>query len=373
MMHLVYLANVPWDSFSQRPHMFVRWMHQRHKARVLWIDPYPSRFPQWSDTQRLRITQPTQSAQSEEWLTVLKPLAIPFEPLPASSYFNRLLWISIQSRIKDFLAHPDRLIVVAKVSELALLVLQKNSETASLYDAMDDAPAFFEGRSQLAAERRETRIADVVSRIWVSSEQLQRKFATHANKTKLVLNACQAELLPPFSTKRNPYISSAAKPVLGYVGTLAAWFDWPWVISLARENPHACIRLIGPVFTKLPHSLPENIELLPACSHQDALEAMQKFDVGLIPFLVNQLTESVDPIKYYEYRALGLPVISPRFGQMRAREGDTHVFFTDTEISSSDLVQRALAHKVSAEDVQTFRTTNDWSTRFESAELSLPK
>ncbi len=46
---------------------------------------------------------------------------------------------------------------------------------------------------------------------------------------------------------------------------------------------------------------------------------MAEFDVGLIPFKQNALTAAVDPIKYYEYRALALPVISTDFGEMHER------------------------------------------------------
>lgn len=44
-MQLVYLSPLPWDSFSQRPHQFVEWFHNKHGGEVLWIDPYPTRLP----------------------------------------------------------------------------------------------------------------------------------------------------------------------------------------------------------------------------------------------------------------------------------------------------------------------------------------
>ena len=46
---------------------------------------------------------------------------------------------------------------------------------------------------------------------------------------------------------------------------------------------------------------------------------------GIIPFKVNRLTAAVDPIKYYEYRAAGLPVISTEFGEMRQRRADPRI------------------------------------------------
>ena len=56
---------------------------------------------------------------------------------------------------------------------------------------------------------------------------------------------------------------------------------------------------------------------------------MQGFSAGLIPFIKNELTASVDPIIYYEYFVLGLPVLSTRFGEMALREGSPGVFLVD--------------------------------------------
>ena len=40
-----------------------------------------------------------------------------------------------------------------------------------------------------------------------------------------------------------------------------------------------------------------------------------QFNVGLIPFRLNQLTRGVNPNKLYEYLAAGIPVVSTRFSE----------------------------------------------------------
>ena len=91
---------------------------------------------------------------------------------------------------------------------------------------------------------------------------------------------------------------------------------------------------------------------------------MQLFAVGLIPFKKNDLTHSVDPIKYYEYRAFGLPVIATAFGEMALRDGATGVFLSEGVEDIARLVDAALEHKTSVEVVQQFRTANTWTSRF---------
>src|SRR6185295_2677914 len=105
----------------------------------------------------------------------------------------------------------------------------------------------------------------------------------------------------------------------GYVGCVASWFDWPLVIRLARTLRDGAVHVVGPRYVSPPRPLPSNVKLFPACSHADAVDHIRRFSVGLIPFKRNRLTAAVDPIKYYGYRAMGLPVLTTSFGEMAER------------------------------------------------------
>jgi hypothetical protein len=109
--------------------------------------------------------------------------------------------------------------------------------------------------------------------------------------------------------------------------------------------------------------------MLPACKHEDAIGAMQDFTVGLIPFELSVLTESVDPIKYYEYRALGLPVLTTEFGEMRYRRGEPGVYFMDKDADLSRIVSEAEQFNCDSAAIQEFRNENSWSSRFDPSGL----
>jgi len=53
-----------------------------------------------------------------------------------------------------------------------------------------------------------------------------------------------------------------------------------------------------------------NMHFLGRRPYADLPAYCKAFDVGLIPFKVNRLTEAVNPIKLREYLAAGLPVVS---------------------------------------------------------------
>jgi hypothetical protein len=362
-MRLVYLSPVPWASFAQRSHKFVEWFHAKAGGEVLWIDPYPTRLPVLSDLRRTSTRASGAKVKIPDWLTVMRPSALPIEPIAGSGFLNRLLWRDVLVAVDEFVARGDCQIGVGKPSELALQVLGRTPDKFSFSDAMDNFPAFYEGLSRKAMGRREREVATRVAKILVSSSALQDRFAVYCDKVVVVRNACAVDTFP--SVDLLPKVKRA--PVFGYVGTIGHWFDWPLVCALAEVNPSLCIRLIGPTYTLPPGPVPHNIELFPPCDHAAAIRAMQEFSVGLIPFKRTDLTASVDPIKYYEYRALGLPVLSTRFGEMALRDGQAGVFLMNGRSDLATQVKTSRAYECERHEILQFRNANSWEVRFDAS------
>ncbi len=339
---------------------------------MLWIEPYPTRFPQLSDIRRLQSTPQEQAAliETPSWLQIQKSRGLPIEPLPGSWMINRPLWSPVFQSVQDFVAQDGATqLVVGKPSLLALGVLKQFSQCPSIYDAMDDFPAFYEGISRFAFARRERLVAKQANVIWASSSELEARWSAHHSNVRLVLNGLDLTAMPSPSTPKN--LGNSRPKVFGYVGTIASWFDWEWVIELADKRPRDEVRLIGPVYESANGSLPANIRMLPARDHAAALSAMQDFDVALIPFKRNQLTSSVDPIKYYEYRALALPILSTDFGEMSCRANESGVFISHSIDDVTLLSEQALAYAGNNEfDASAFALANTWERRFDAAHQS---
>jgi len=361
-MQLIYLSPVPWTSFAQRPHKFVDWFHARTSGEVVWVDPYPTRFPVLSDFRRLGTCKYWRDDTRPSWLKVLRPAALPIEPLPASGLVNGVIWRSLLNDINAFARRDSTVLVIGKPSVLAATLIRQLDEATSVYDAMDDFPSFYSGFSRLAMRQRKRELIAQVDHVLVSSTALKRRWCDVRPDVRLVHNGLDPSVLP---TSRIETIRE--RKILGYVGTIAPWFDWEWVLALAKSRPTDLVRLIGPMFTPPPQGLPENIEILPPRTHPDAIRSMQDFDVGLIPFKNTDLTVSVDPIKYYEYRALGLPIISTEFGEMELRGEEEGVFLSRNMQEIHPLVGEALRYRASVDSIKQFVAANTWETRFAAA------
>lgn len=365
-MKLIYLSPVRWESFSQRPHELVTYFHARTGGKVLWMDPYPTRLPSLGDAffngQKMR----QESGSRPDWLEIVKPRALPIEPLPFSGAVNSILWAEMLSSIDDF-ADDSTLLGIGKPSILACRLLSQRRFNWTFYDAMDDFPAFYRGLSRLSMARRVKAAVNGVSTILTSSSILRERLGREVKDVRLVLNACAAQRLPeiPLARARDSY----ERIVIGYVGTIARWFDWELLSRLARANAQARFRLIGPVHVRIPKTLPENVSIEPMLPHEDALRVMLQFDIGLIPFKLTSLTSSVDPIKYYEYRALGLPVISSAFGEMACRGVDDGVYLIGNGSDMKEVVRQALTYETSPDAIDKFRKDNSWEARFDQARL----
>jgi len=104
-------------------------------------------------------------------------------------------------------------------------------------------------------------------------------------------------------------------PVIGYHGALSYWFDFDLVHDLALMRPGWRFVLVGPV---LPAARGEviriaaldNVHLLGEKPSDNIPAYVQRFDVGLIPFRIDTMTEAVSPLKLFEYLAVPVPVVS---------------------------------------------------------------
>jgi hypothetical protein len=361
---LLYFAPVPWDSYEQRPHFVVRYFLSRPQRQVIWMDPYPVRLPALADVRRLAARAPL-VVPRPRGLSVRPVRSLPIEPLPGGAWANRaLFWKRDLGDAMGLAGSPDLVVGVGRPSALALWAVQTLAPASSFYDAMDDFPEFYDGLAKQSIAAIERDLARAVRRVFVTSTALAAKFARMGSATTTVPNGFEMRTLPARSTP-------PGRPVLGYVGTLASWFDWQAVARIAEARPQADVRVIGPQFGGEPPALPANVVRRPACSQHDAVAEMATFSAGLIPFKLSALTAGVDPVKYYAYRGLGLPVVSTAFGEMTPRAHEPGTFLFDAG-SPAD-VDRALAHAehYRASDVETaaFRAAHDWGARFAQAAL----
>ena len=329
LKRLIYLAPGPLESPSQRPHHFVEWARARWGCEVWWVEPYPVRLPRTSDLNRLRQRyHASRNAgnrflgprwHNAPWLHVLSLNGIPIEPLPGGRALLRALHTPARQQLLELLKQPDTWLAVGRPSGLALDLCKALQGQRVLYDVMDDMPQFSRGLSQRWMQSAHSAMLAQAGAVWGSAAQLVKSMHGQTRAAPaLVRNGTVLPALPLASgaTGAGTALHASAPLVLGYVGTVASWFDWKALARLAEALPGARMEIYGPLETRPPTDLPPQVRLLAPVPHAHVFGLMRHWHAGLIPFVRNTLTASVDPVKYYEYRACGLPVLTTLFGEM---------------------------------------------------------
>jgi glycosyltransferase involved in cell wall biosynthesis len=119
-------------------------------------------------------------------------------------------------------------------------------------------------------------------------------------------------------------ILAQKKPVVGYHGALAGWFDYDLFQEVALQRQDLNFVLIGP---EMGSSLQDsellklkNMFWLGQKTYPELPAYVSNFDIAVIPFKLNEITHATSPIKLYEYLAAGKPVvITPMQESMRLK------------------------------------------------------
>lgn len=374
---LLYFSPVRLDSLVQRPHHFVRWAADQWVDEVIWVDPLPSRLPRLSDWRRFGAASESglgPNWQHAEWIRRIRPRAWPLEPLRLGRLLNRRRLAGAYEEIRQAIQDPQAQtwVVVGRASSLALRSARLAPRARLVADLMDDMPEFFDGGARDLLRRQQTALLRLSSTILVSAQGLAERArqslqagAAQCPKIVLVPNATDH----PARQSRRPPLDGRPL-VFGYIGTLSGWFDWAWIVRLAQALPSHQIRLIGPLYQPPPR-LPPNVDVRSPVRGEEVVASIDEFDVGLIPFHLSPLTRGVDPLKFYEYRAAGLPVLTTRFGSMAERSAiDGCWFFEDLAASEEGLESiPGLVHSWSAASEQSVVVpgTNRWQDRWRLA------
>jgi glycosyltransferase involved in cell wall biosynthesis len=110
-------------------------------------------------------------------------------------------------------------------------------------------------------------------------------------------------------------IERSGRPRLGYIGQIGDRVDFDLLRVIAESQPGWSILMIGPVWSNRVRQAEDlarlpNVHFLGRRPYAALPGIIRQLDVCLIPHTVDALTDSMDPIKLYDYLALGKPIVA---------------------------------------------------------------
>lgn len=333
---IVFVSLEAWDDIWRRNQFFCRELARRG-WRILFVEPAAD----WSAGLRRRDW--TQFARRVDWspnglpsLRVTRPVKVMPKSSPRGQRVNHtILRRHIASRTRALrMSRP-----VLWVNDHSAWRLAESLDASRvLYDVtddwtqMNDLPEYRE----LVAEQ-DRRLCELADHVVVCSPhllELKRPLARHVSLVPNAVDAAAYGKVSDIST-RHPRTTHWRGPVLGYTGTLHAdRLDLDLLRRVAARWP-GTIALVGPSHLAADQlsDLP-NIELVGPVPHEQLPKFMAAMDVLIVPHVVSPFTESLNPLKLWEYLASGKPIVSTPAAGFREHAGHVRLAATAEDFTA---------------------------------------
>jgi glycosyltransferase involved in cell wall biosynthesis len=218
-----------------------------------------------------------------------------------------------------------------------------------VFDLVDDLAAY---GGDAAADT--SHVADAVERLVrscdllvVSALTLLDRYEQIARRSVHVANGYDASAFSGARPAEDP-LPGVSRPVVGFVGTIFKYLDLPLLEAVASRNRDKSFVLVGPVESSVQAELarlasqPNVIHVGPT-PQAEVPRWLDAFDVCLNPFRRGRLSDSVNPLKVYEYLAAGKPVVSTPMAALAREPAAELVEFADGVEEFSAAIARCLA------------------------------
>lgn len=184
------------------------------------------------------------------------------------------------------------------------------------YDEISEARWL--GRHGKYMEEQLMRRADLVI---TSSKALEDNKKPHCRQITTVTNGVD---FPVFAQYQRQSWPPEGPLTIGYTGSIDERFDTDLMEAVVRMCPEFEFRFVGRVANEAVLkrlSTYDNVKFDPPVSPDEVPAIMQQMDVGIIPYLKNELTRFVYPLKINEFLAMGIPVVMTPFAKLEEFEG----------------------------------------------------
>ncbi|QDR79440.1 glycosyltransferase family 1 protein [Sporomusa termitida] len=178
-----------------------------------------------------------------------------------------------------------------------------------IFDSVDEPAGEF--ISWLPDYARALQQANVVTATACSLVSRAKSIVT--KEVHLLPNGCDYEHFKTAQQRHDihclPFTGS--KPIIGYIGAIAPWLDMQLVNSLARCLPDYEFVFIGSLLYQNTIAFPNrNMHYLHHQAYAELPRYLSNFNYSLIPFKLTEMTRGVNPVKFWEYLAGGIPILS---------------------------------------------------------------
>lgn len=342
-MKILYLSHVSWNWTKQRPQFLAEALSKYFDITYVYKRPY-------------KIEQ----LKNENILTVKQLARLPLSRFrlirKVNNFFYRLQLLTLCK-------HSD-IIWFTSPDMYDCISTRFFKKKVIVYDCMDDMIELCPFDKQMGAKEKEMFTNSNI--VFSSSSYLADKLlARYGNKQIIVVNnaisvnfedvGCEL----PLEFKKF-FIEN--KKTLTYIGSVSSWMDFELLRAIHFYYPDITINIWGPHHFKAP--IINGINYCGVVDHKYIYGILSLSDILIMPFVVNELIKSVNPVKLYEYIYSGKPIMAPKYGEslqfcsfVNLYEDQEEAITIIGKMIKGEILQKPL------EECRCFVDDNTWDSR----------
>jgi glycosyltransferase involved in cell wall biosynthesis len=228
-------------------------------------------------------------------------------------------------------------------------VLNAHAFKKHYVDLIDDEREFATSESgRILRENNYIEILGIADAVFTNNSVMAKRFQRFSKtKINVVQNGVEKADIKQNEIMRIQGVDGHTK-ILGYIGNLRDRIDIDLIVALANAPFDWHVVLVGPTggnpnIEKLASH--DRITVTGAMTYEESRRVAAGFDVGLIPHKVDGLTESMNPLKFYLYRELGLSIVSTPVKNLGSINDDVFLSNSDSPEDFVLSVCKALEYK----------------------------
>jgi len=331
--------------------------------RVIWVNTIGMRNPTltWTDLRkawRKIVTMfgsrpASAAAERPGGLVVCQPFMLPFTGLTAVRRFNKYSVIRAVGKAmqKWSIAKP---VVVSTVPNACDYVTELGAQRI-VYYCVDDFGSW-PGLEHELVRGMERQLVGSSDLIVATARKLQERMLEVARcPVHLMTHGVDVEHFGVEPAQEHPLLQSIPHPRIGYYGLFDARTDVQLLADVASRTPQSSFVIAGPVELDVPRlRAMSNVRFTGPVPYGELPSLIKGLDALMIPYLVNEFTASISPLKLKEYLVSGKPVISTPIAEALRHSDDVFIAATvpewqaalaraqDADVAGRRRAQRAL-------------------------------
>lgn len=154
---------------------------------------------------------------------------------------------------------------------------------------------------------------------------------------------------------------------IGYIGKIQDRVDFNLIEKCVKKYQNNNFLIIGPIYSQKDkvrylQKMYTNIKFLGDVSYESLPEIMEQFDIAIIPHKVNKFTNSMNPLKIYEYLAAGKQIVATKVAGTNISE---YIYLAADDNEFISLINKAINSLKEDEDIEkkvrnSLEDSNTW-------------